>query len=80
MKRLFDLIFSIFGIVILFPLIFVACFAIYFQDKHSPFYIAKRVGKNNKLFNMVKLRSMIVNADKSKVDSTSVNDIRITKV
>jgi len=29
---------------------------------------------------MIKLRSMIINADKSKVDSTSINDVRITKI
>jgi lipopolysaccharide/colanic/teichoic acid biosynthesis glycosyltransferase len=38
------------------------------------------VGKGEKLFNMVKLRSMVKNADKSGVDSTSANDMRITRV
>ena len=50
------------------------------QDKHSPFYVAERVGKNFKPFKMVKLRSMIKNADTSGVDSTSVNDMRITPI
>ena len=45
-----------------------------------PFYFASRVGKNNQNFTMVKLRSMVVNADKSGVDSTSGNDQRITGV
>jgi len=47
---------------------------------HSPFYVAERVGKNFKPFKMVKLRSMIQNADTSGVDSTSVNDMRITPI
>jgi lipopolysaccharide/colanic/teichoic acid biosynthesis glycosyltransferase len=50
------------------------------QDKHSPFYVAPRVGKDGKPFKMVKLRSMVINADKSGVDSTGANDQRITKV
>lgn len=53
-------------------------YLIYRQDKHSPFYVAPRVGRGEKLFQMLKLRSMIVNADKSGVDSTSANDRRIT--
>jgi lipopolysaccharide/colanic/teichoic acid biosynthesis glycosyltransferase len=42
--------------------------------------VAERVGKNFKPFKMVKLRSMIKNADTSGVDSTSVNDMRITPI
>ena len=80
MKRVFDLIFSFLGLIFLSPIIILAGFIIYLQDKHSPFYIAKRIGTNNKNFNMIKLRTMIVNAEKSKVDSTSTNDPRITKV
>ena len=80
MKRIFDLIFSFIGLFIFAPIIIFACLGIYLQDKHSPFYIAKRTGKNDKPFKMIKLRSMIINADKSKVDSTSINDVRITKI
>ena len=80
MKRVFDLVFSSIGLFILSPIILFACLGIYHQDKHSPFYIAKRTGKNGKSFNMIKLRSMIINAEKNKVDSTSANDPRITKI
>ena len=80
MKRIFDLIFSLLGLIFVFPIITIACFGIYLQDQHSPFYIAKRTGKNNRNFNMIKLRSMIVNAEKNKVDSTSSNDPRITNL
>ena len=80
MKRIFDLVFSSIGLFIFSPIILFACLGIYFQDKHSPFYIAKRTGKKGESFNMIKLRSMIINAEKSKVDSTSSNDPRITKI
>ena len=55
-------------------------YLVYRQDKHSPFHVASRVGKNGVMFKMLKLRSMSVNADKSGVDSTSVDDIRITPI
>ena len=55
-------------------------FAIYIQDRHSPFYRARRVGLNGKDFTMVKMRSMVVNADSNNVDSTSSDDQRITPV
>lgn len=79
-KRLLDLMVSLFGLIVFSPILLVVMLLIWSQDRHSPFYIAPRVGKNAKLFNMVKLRSMIVNADKSGVDSTSANDTRITPV
>jgi len=53
---------------------------VWLQDFHSPFYVAQRVAKDGGSFWMVKLRSMVVNADKSGVDSTSLNDARITSI
>ena len=80
MKRLFDIIFSFLGLLIISPVMLTFMYVIWRQDHHSPFYIAPRVGKNGKLFNMVKLRSMIVGADKTGVASTSSEDQRITGV
>ena len=80
MKRLFDIFISLLGLVILSPVLLTFMYLVYRQDKHSPFYVAPRVGKNGVMFKMLKLRSMSVNADKSGVDSTSVDDIRITPI
>ncbi len=80
MKRVFDFVFSLVGIIVFSPVLLVLIVLVWLQDWHSPFYIAERVGKNGKTFKMVKLRSMVINADKSGVDSTSVNDKRITAV
>lgn len=80
MKRIIDIIFSFIGLIILSPVLVIFMYLVYRQDRGSPFYMAPRVGKNNHLFNMVKLRSMVSNADKSGVDSTSSNDTRITPV
>ena len=80
MKRFVDIIFSLLGLIVSSPIILPTLLLVWLQDYHSPFYIAPRVGKNGKIFSMVKLRSMVVNADKSGVDSTSANDNRITAV
>ncbi|MFZ2783824.1 MAG: sugar transferase [Sediminibacterium sp.] len=80
MKRIIDFTLSLIGLLVCSPILLPVIFLVWIQDWHSPFYIAERVGKGNTLFNMVKLRSMVINADKSGVDSTSSNDRRITGV
>ena len=80
MKRFMDILVSLFGLLFLSPVLVVAMFFIWKQDHYSPFYIAPRVGKNGKIFKMVKLRSMVANADKTGVDSTSGDDQRITRI
>ena len=79
-KRSLDILFSFFGFLLLAPILLVFSFLIWFQDYKSPFYVSKRVGLNGNLFNFIKLRSMVVGADSSGVDSTSSNDLRITPI
>lgn len=79
-KRLLDIIASVFGLLLASPVLLPVMFLVWRQDGFSPFYVAPRVGKNEEPFNMVKLRSMVKNADKTGVDSTSTNDQRITRV
>ena len=80
LKRGFDLIVAILGLLITSPIMIPIIIAIWLQDFHSPFYVAQRIGKGGELFKMIKLRSMVVNADKVGVDSTSARDPRITRV
>ena len=80
MKRLFDIVFSLLGLLITTPIIAIFLYLVWSKDKSNPFYIAKRVGVNGNTFKMIKIRTMKVNADKSGVDSTSLNDPRITKI
>ena len=80
MKRLVDILISALGLLVASPVLLPVMFLVWWQDKHSPFYVAPRVGQGGKLFTMVKLRSMVINADKSGVDSTGANDRRITPV
>jgi lipopolysaccharide/colanic/teichoic acid biosynthesis glycosyltransferase len=80
MKRLFDIFASSIGLLLLIPIFLPICILIWIQDFCSPFYIASRIGKDEKPFRMLKLRSMIVNAELTGVDSTSSNDNRITPI
>ena len=80
MKRLFDIILSLFGLILTFPFQLIFLFLVWKEDKYNPFYIAKRVGINGNIFQMIKIRTMIVNADFNGVDSTSDNDPRITRI
>lgn len=80
MRRLFDILAAGVGLVLLSPLIAVLSIAIYFQDQHSPFYVAARTGRGGQPFRMVKFRSMVIRADGSGVDSTAGDDPRITSL
>jgi lipopolysaccharide/colanic/teichoic acid biosynthesis glycosyltransferase len=79
-KRIFDIILSLSGLVLLSPLLLVVTLAIWIQDRQCPFYIADRAARRNGTFRMIKFRSMVVNADKIGGSSTSATDRRITPV
>ena len=80
LKRLFDIVVSFIVLLLAAPVLLVACFLVWRQDGHSPFYVAPRVSKGGGSFQMIKLRSMVKNADRTGVDSTGANDMRITAV
>lgn len=79
-KRLFEIIASFLGLLILGPFLLICMLLIWLQDYCSPFYIAPRARGRDRTFPMVKLRSMVKNADKVGGTSTASNDRRITWV
>lgn len=79
-KRIFDILFSLFGLVLLSPLILITILLIWAYDFQNPFYTPLRMGKGMAPFKMYKFRSMIIDADKNGVSSTSGNDRRITPI
>ena len=79
-KRLLDIVISSVGLICTIPILLPVLFLIWKYDKKSPFYVAPRVGKNGTIFSMIKLRSMAVDADKSGINSTSNDDLRITPI
>ena len=80
LKRIVDAIVSAIGLIISSPVLLFFAVAVWLQDFRSPFYIADRVGNGGRSFKMVKLRSMVVNADGNGVTSTSDSDSRITLI
>lgn len=80
LKRLFDIVFSLFGLIIFFPILVILAIIIKSGDGGPVFYRGVRVGKNGKLFKIFKFRTMVVNAEKIGGSSTADDDPRITKI
>ncbi len=74
-KRLFDLILSVFALIVLSPLFLVVAIAIKADDGGSPIYKQIRLTKNGKEFGMYKFRSMCVNADQMLDDLMNQNEM-----
>ena len=77
-KRGFDIVVSFLGLTFSWWLIFIAWVIATFETKSNGFFIQKRVGKDGKIFNVIKIKTM------KKVEGvdttiTSSNDVRITK-
>ena len=79
MKRLFDIVASGIGLVLLGPLFLVLAIWIKMDSKGPVFYRQVRVGKNNKNFRILKFRSMHVGADKGSLVTIGGRDSRITR-
>ncbi len=57
-KRLLDIVLSLCGIIVLLPFFIIIAVAIVIDDPGPIFFKQKRVGKNKKLFKILKFRSM----------------------
>lgn len=75
-KRIFDIVFSLVVLSIFSPILFVSSIIIILQDGHSFIFRQERVGKNGKVFNFYKLRSMTV--ETPNVESTTESKIKVT--
>lgn len=80
MKRLFDIIFSLFGLTVGLPILLFVALWVKLDSKGPVFYRGIRIGKNGKPFRMFKFRTMVVNADKMGGPSTASDDPRLTRV
>lgn len=79
-KRIIDLVLSVFLIVLLSPIILLVSIAIIIDSGFPVFYRAQRGGYKNRVFKIFKFRTMVQNADKIGGGTTALNDNRITKV
>ena len=79
MKRLFDIVASAIGLLLLSPLFLILAVWIKCDSNGPVFYKQKRVGRGNKDFDLYKFRSMRVGADKLGLITVGGRDPRITR-
>ncbi len=63
-KRLIDMVVSIAIFLPVIIIIFIFCIIIVLESRGNPIFIQKRIGKNGKKFNIIKLRGMYVDSKK----------------
>lgn len=80
MIRFFDLIFSLGGIILLSPVLFILYFAIRLESQGGGFYKQLRVGRDGEDFYVYKFRSMRIGADKQGLITVGGHDPRITRI
>jgi len=78
LKRLFDIVFSIIILIVLFPLFLIISLWIIIDDGFPVFYLQERIGKDFKPFKLIKFRTMYKDADKKGLLTVSSKDNRIT--
>ena len=79
MKRLFDITVSLFGIILLSPVLLFVSIWIKLDSKGSVFFRQSRVGRHNVDFKIFKFRTMYVDADKHGLITVGGRDNRITR-
>lgn len=79
-KRLFDIVFSLIGILILIPFFILIGLAIIIDSRGGVLFKQRRVGKNDEDFFILKYRTMAVNSDKSGLLTVGARDRRITRI
>ena len=79
MKRLFDIVASGLGLILLSPLFLILAIWIKMDSRGPVFYRQVRVGKDNKDFRIFKFRSMRVGSDKGSLVTIGGHDPRVTR-
>jgi polysaccharide biosynthesis protein PslA len=78
-KRLIDIFISLVGGILILPILLFTIIRLKISSPGPIFFIQERIGYKGKPFNMYKLRSMVVDAEKDGPMLSSENDARITK-
>ena len=79
-KRVLDVVLSLFCLVILLPVLIITAIAIKLEDGGPVFFKQRRCTKGGREFDILKFRSMIVDAEKNGATPCVGDDPRITKV
>lgn len=77
--RFFDLFFSVFGLLVLLPLLFFISILILFDSRGGVFYLQSRVGWRNRDFRIWKFRTMYPDSEKKGLITLGDKDERITR-
>lgn len=80
MTRLFDIFFSIIGLLLLCPLFLLLYIAIRLESNGSGFFIQERIGKDGIPFGLYKFRTMRTNAENEGQITIGEHDNRITRI
>ena len=80
MKRILDILCSFCVLLLLLPVWLVVALLIVLESRGGVFYVQKRVGKDNRDFNLYKFRTMRPDADSKGLLTVGARDSRITRV
>jgi len=80
LKRIFDIVFSGFGLIVLFPFMFILGLLVVVDSKGAMFYGQMRIGQFGRAFKLFKYRTMIPNADSKGLLTVGGKDPRVTRV
>lgn len=77
-KRLFDFLAAFLGLLLLSPIFLIVMIGLYFANQGKPFFFQARPGKNERIFKIVKFKTM---NDKKDADGNLLSDVeRLTKI
>ncbi|MGM0901304.1 MAG: sugar transferase [Bacillota bacterium] len=81
-KRMVDFLGSLIGVIIISPILIIIALSIKLTSKGPVFFKQERLGKNGRVFRILKFRTMVVNAEKigSGLFVKTESDNRITKI
>ncbi len=79
-KRIGDLLVSSFLLLVTSPLFIFVSILIFIEDRGPLFYSQKRTGLNGEKFNIIKFRSMKIDAEKNGVQWSKYTDPRVTRI
>ena len=79
-KRIGDIVMSLIMLIIASPFMLISAVAIKLDDGGPVFFRQNRITKDGKIFNIIKFRSMIVDADRDGIKKATDGDSRITRV
>jgi lipopolysaccharide/colanic/teichoic acid biosynthesis glycosyltransferase len=80
LKRVFDLVIALLGLILLAPVLLVVGVVIKLDSRGPVFYGGDRIGKDGKPFKMIKFRTMVVHADRMGAALTHGGDPRVTRM